>query len=74
MINSPPSRDQLRAELALLDEDEAAAVIEVSEKTLRNYRRLGIGPRFAVVRRKPKYTMPWLKQWLEAGGARAIED
>ena len=74
MTEPQPSLDQLRAELELLDEDVAAAVIEVSEKTMRNYRHLGIGPRYAVVRRKPKYTMPWLKEWLAAGGTRASDE
>ena len=41
---------------------------------MRNYRHLGIGPRYAVVRRKPKYTMPWLKEWLAAGGTRASDE
>jgi hypothetical protein len=74
MTDPQPSPGQLRAELELLDEDVAAAVIEVAPKTMRTYRRLGIGPRYAVVRRKPKYTLPWLKEWLEAGGTRASNE
>ena len=69
-----PTAAEVRAHLRLIDEDDAAEILEIAPKTLRNYRMRGIGPRYAIVGRKIKTTPDWLKDWVAAGGTRAFEE
>jgi hypothetical protein len=69
-----PIAAEVRADLQLIDEDDAADILEIAPKTLRNYRMRGIGPRYAIVGRKIQYTPDWLKDWVTAGGTHIFEE
>jgi hypothetical protein len=53
-----------------LTEEDAAAAIGVKPKTMREYRRLQIGPPFTIVARQYRYHRPKLRQWLADGGVK----
>ena len=72
-MSSKPPANKVRDELGFFGEDTAAEALEVSPKTLEEYRKTGKGPRHAIVARKPIYTTAWLREWLEAGGTRETE-
>jgi hypothetical protein len=69
-----PTAAEVRADLRLIDEDDAAEILEIAPKTLRNYRMRGIGPRYAIVGRKIQYTPDWLRDWVSAGGTHTFEE
>jgi Helix-turn-helix domain len=69
----PPAPGYLLAELDYLDELEAAAALDVTPKTLTEYRRAGIGPQYAELARKIFYSRDAIAAWLAAGGTRASD-
>ncbi len=50
----------------LVDEDSAAAVLNVEPKTLQAWRCRGVGPRWVKVGRLVKYSPDSLNAWIEA--------
>jgi hypothetical protein len=69
-VYEPLPPGYLLAELGFVDEIEAAAAIDVTPKTLVEYRKQGIGPEFTEVARRILYSKAALAKWLEAGGTR----
>jgi hypothetical protein len=69
----PAAPGYLLAELDYLDELEAAAALNVTPKTLIEYRRTGIGPQYAELARKIFYSREAIAAWLAAGGTRSTE-
>ena len=61
----------LLAELGYVDELEAAAALNVTPKTLIEYRKAGVGPRYTELARKIFYSREAIAAWLAAGGTRA---
>jgi excisionase family DNA binding protein len=51
---------------------EAAAYLQVPAETLRRWRSLGIGPRYAKVGRHVRYRQAALDRWLEEREREAI--
>jgi hypothetical protein len=70
----PPAPGYLLAELGYVDEFEAAAALNVTPKTLIEYRKAGIGPRYTELARKIFYSREALAAWLAAGGTRNTEE
>ena len=70
---SPRLGALLRA-LGYNEEPEAAVSVGVAEKTFIEYRKLGIGPDYAVVGRMILYSDGAIAKWLAAGGTRAREN
>ena len=73
MPHEPPEPGYLLNELGYVDEPEAAAALDITPKTLTEYRRLGIGPDYAELARRIIYSRQALAAWLAAGGTRAKE-
>jgi hypothetical protein len=71
--NEPAAPGYLLVELGYDDELEAAASLNVSEKTLIEYRKEGIGPDYAELGRKILYSKEARARWLAAGGTRIKE-
>jgi hypothetical protein len=72
-MREPPEPGYLLDELGYVDEPEAAAALDITPKTLSEYRRLGTGPAYAELARKIIYSREALAAWLAAGGVRARE-
>ncbi len=51
-------------EQTLLDEDQAAAMLNVSKRTLRRFRQKGKGPRFNKIGGKVRYRRSSIEEWL----------
>jgi hypothetical protein len=66
----PPAPGYLLAELGYVDELEAAAALNVTPKTLIEYRRAGTGPQHTELARKIYYSRDAIAAWLAAGGTR----
>ncbi|MFH0301003.1 helix-turn-helix domain-containing protein [Bradyrhizobium sp. 31Argb] len=73
MRHEPPDPGYLLNELGYVDEPEAAAALDITPKTLTEYRRLGIGPDYAELARRIIYSREALAAWLARGGTRAKE-
>jgi hypothetical protein len=71
--HEPPEPGYLLAELGYEDEIEAAASLNVTPKTLGEYRKLGIGPEYTEVARRILYSRDARAKWLANGGTRAFE-
>jgi predicted DNA-binding transcriptional regulator AlpA len=56
-----------------VDENEAAAVIGFSVKSLRNWRWRGEGPPYVVRGRSVRYSNEKLFEWMEAGNVEVRE-
>jgi hypothetical protein len=63
----------LLIELGFRDEVTAAAELGISEQTLTEYRKAGVGPEYAVLARKVIYSKKSLRRWLLRGAAREGE-
>ena len=61
-------------DLGYLTEIQAAAALGITAKTLIEYRQAGTGPQHVELARKIYYGPRRLAEWLDAGGARLIED
>jgi hypothetical protein len=72
-MHEPPEPGYLLVELGYIDEPEAAVALDITPKTLTEYRRLGIGPAYAELARRIIYSREALSAWLAAGGTRAKE-
>jgi hypothetical protein len=70
----PPAPGYLLIELGYVDELEAAAALNVTPKTLIEYRRAGSGPRYTELARKIFYSREAIAAWLAAGGSRASNE
>ena len=65
----------MRAQQRLLKDTEAADVMSLSVKTLRNWRWRGEGPPFVVVgRRSVRYRQDDIDAYLAAGSRRSTSD
>ena len=73
MHEPPPEPGYLLKELGYIDEPEAAAAVDVTPKTMTEYRKLGIGPDYAELARRIIYSRDAIARWLAAGGTRARE-
>ena len=69
-VYEPAEPGYLLRELGYIDEIEAATAVDVTPKTMIEYRKLGIGPEFTEVARKIMYSKTNLAKWLEKGGTR----
>ena len=69
----PPEPGYLLAELGYDDEIEAAASLDITPKTLIEYRKLGIGPEYTEVARRILYSREARAKWLANGGTRAFQ-
>jgi hypothetical protein len=69
-VYEPLPPGYLLSQLGYIDEIEAAAAIDVTQKTLVGYRQQGIGPEFTEVARRILYSKTALAKWLETGGTR----
>jgi hypothetical protein len=69
----PPEPGYLLSELGYEDEIEAAASLDVTPKTLIEYRKLGIGPEYTEVARRILYSREARAKWLANGGTRAFQ-
>lgn len=54
---------------ALFAQDAIAAVLDVEDRTLETWRRLGRGPAFVRVGRAARYRRKDVDQWIADGGA-----
>lgn len=72
MRRRTPTKERVKLKGTLLagwlHEPDAAAAVNLTEKTFINYRKLRIGPTFTLVGRKYMYSPDSLKAWLAAGG------
>jgi hypothetical protein len=68
--HEPPAAGYLLDQLGFVDEIEAATAIDVTPKTLAEYRKQGIGPDFSEVARRILYSKKAIGSWLENGGTR----
>ena len=68
---NPPPSGYLLEELGYLDEPEAAAALNVTPKTLIEYRKTGKGPAHVELARRILYSRDALAAWLASGGTRA---
>ena len=51
-----------------LSEQEMAAEIKRSPRTLQRYRKLQVGPRYVLIGLQPFYRIEDAREWLAAGG------
>ena len=51
-----------------LSEQEMAAEIKRSARTLQRYRKLQVGPRYVLIGLQPFYRIEDAREWLAAGG------
>jgi hypothetical protein len=70
----PPAPGYLLAELGYEDEIEAAASLDLTPKTLGEYRKQGIGPDYCEVGRRIFYSREARAKWLANGGTRAFQE
>jgi hypothetical protein len=70
----PAAPGYLLADLGYVDEIEAAAALDVTTKTLIEYRRAGIGPQYTELARKILYSREAIARWLAEGGTRENVD
>jgi hypothetical protein len=68
-----PSLGPLLIELGYMPECEAASGLGISELTLVEYRKKGIGPTHTELARDIIYHRDVIADWLRAGGTRAVE-
>jgi Helix-turn-helix domain len=73
-MREPPAPGYLLEELGYCDECEAAASLDITPKTLSEYRRLGTGPAYAELARKIIYSREAIAAWLAAGGTRGARE
>jgi|KBSSwiStaDraftv2_1062776.scaffolds.fasta_scaffold2383407_2 hypothetical protein len=72
-LGEPPEPGYLLAEFGYVDELEAAAALDITPKTLIEYRRSGVGPQYTELARKIFYSREAIARWLAAGGTRNPE-
>ena len=71
-LREPPEPGYLLTELGYIDELEAAAALDLSPKTLIDYRKGGSGPEHAELARRILYSKDALAQWLAKGGTKGV--
>ena len=69
-LTEPAEPGYLLKELGYDDEIEAAASINITPKTLVEYRKNGTGPDYVEVARKIYYSKEARAKWLAKGGTR----